>query len=82
MYTVENSSMHSLGVWKRLFLKGLRCSSLTGVETVAWAGCMRVEISGTALNCPFLVIRFHWPGFKMLSASLKPPAAISLPGNG
>lgn len=65
---------------KEVFLQGLHCSSLTGVETAAWSGCTRVEISGTALNCLLLVTGFHQPGFKMFAASLKPPSAISLPG--
>lgn len=74
MYTVENSSMHSLGVWKRrFFLQGLRCSSLTGVEAAAWAGCMRVEISGTALNCPLLVTGFCWPEFQNVRCILETP---------
>lgn len=57
---------------KEVFLQGLHCSSLTGVETAAWSGCTRVEISGTALNCLLLVTGFHQPGFKMFAASLKP----------
>lgn len=56
---------------KDVFLQGLCCSSLI-VETAAWPGCMRVEISGTALNCPLLVTGSCWPGFKMLAASVKP----------
>lgn len=67
---------------EEVFLQGLCCSLLIGVETAAWAGCMRVEISGTALHVPLLVIGFHQPGSNMLATPLTPLSAISPPGMG
>lgn len=64
MSTVENSSMHSLGIWKRRFSFRVCWMLTTGCGECSLAGCMRVGISGTVLICLFLIMGFCLCGSK------------------
>lgn len=55
---------------------------MTGVETAAWAGCMRAEISERPSPDPFCSLEFAGLGFKIFAASLKSLSAISPSGTG
>ena len=55
---------------------------MTGVETAAWAGCMRVEISEWPSTDPFCSMESVSLGFKIFVASLKSLSAISPSGTG
>lgn len=49
---------------------------MTGVETTAWAGCMRVEISERPSTEPFCSLEFAGLGFKIFAPSLKSLSTI------
>lgn len=83
MYTVENSSMHSLGVWKRRF----SCRVCIVLHWLVWRlqpglGAWELRFLEHPSNDPFWSLDFAGLGFKMFAASLKPLSAIFPPGTG
>lgn len=50
--------MHSLCMEKEVFPAGSALFFMTGVETAAWAGCMRAEISERPSPDPFCSLEF------------------------